>query len=65
MVFNTSECYITHINPKKDTQTHLYHLCGTVLSCVTSEKYLGVYIQQDFKWDLHIEQVASKAARKL
>ena len=65
MVFNASKCYMMHINPKKDTQMHLYHLCGTVLSCITSEKYLGVYIRQDFKWDLHIHLVASQTARKL
>ncbi len=35
------------------------------LSCVASEKYLGVYVRQDFKWNLHIDQVISQAAKKL
>jgi len=38
---------------------------GIVLPSVTSEKYLGVYLNHDLKWSHHIDQVASKAARKL
>jgi len=38
---------------------------GFVLSSVTSEKYLGVYLNHDLKWSHHIDQVAAKAAKKL
>lgn len=61
MVFLTSKCYTMHIHPDKDTQVHLYHVRGTVLSCIASEKYLRVYIWQDSKWSQHIIQVASQA----
>ena len=43
----------------------MYELCGTILGSVASEKYLGVYLNHDLKWDHHIDQVATKAARKL
>ena len=35
------------------------------MSAVTSEKYLGVYLNHDLKWSRHIDQVTAKAARKL
>ena len=65
MVFNASKCYMMHIRPDQETQTRFYQLCGTVLSSVTSEKYLGVHIRHDFKWTQHIDQVAAAASRKL
>ena len=54
-----------HIGRGRKTQTHMYELRGTVLGCVTSEKYLRVYLNHDLKWDNHIDQVSSKAAQKL
>ncbi len=54
-----------HIGRDTKTQTHMYELCGKVLGYVTSEKYLGVYLNHDLKWDNHIDQVSPKAARKL
>ena len=35
------------------------------MKLVTSEKYLGVYLNHDLKWSHHIDQVTAKAARKL
>ena len=32
---------------------------------MTSEKYLGVYLNHDLQWSHHIDQVAAKASRKL
>jgi len=34
-------------------------------SAVTSEKYLGVYLNHHFKWSHHVDQVTAKASRKL
>ena len=44
---------------------YTYQFRGIKLSLVTSEKYLGVYLNHDLKWSHHIDQVAAKAARKL
>ena len=65
MVFNASKCYMMHINRTRAHQPYMYQLCGTLLSSVTSEKYLGVYVNHDLRWTHHIDQVAAKAARKL
>ena len=37
----------------------------TVFAPMTSEKYLGVYLNHDLKWSHHIDQVAAKASWKL
>jgi len=42
----------------------MYQFRGIVLSSVTSEKYIGVYLNHDFKWSHHIDQVAAKAAKR-
>ena len=65
MIFNPSKCYMMHIGRGRNILTHMYQLCGTILGSVTSEKYLGVYLTHDLKWDHHINQVTTKAARKL
>ena len=65
MVFNPSKCYMMHIGRGRNILTHMYQLCGTILVSVTSEKYLGVYLNHNLKWDHHIDQVTAKAARKL
>ncbi len=41
----------------RNIQSHIYELCGTILGSVISEKYLGVYLNYDLKWDHNIEQV--------
>jgi len=63
--FNPSKCYMMHIGRGRSILTHMYQLCGTILGSVTNEKYLGVYLNHDLKWDHHIDQVAAKASRKL
>lgn len=65
MVFNASKCYMMQVTRSVKCRTYLYELCGTILSTVTSEKYLGVYLKHDLKWSHHIEQVAAKASSKL
>ena len=59
MVFNPSKCYMMHIGRGRNTQTHMYELCGTVLGCITIEKDLGVYLNHDLKWDHHIDKMGS------
>ena len=56
MVFNPSKCYMMHIGRERNILTHMYELRGTILGSVTSEKYLGVYLNHDPKWDHHIDR---------
>ena len=49
MVFNPSKCYMMHIRKVGGGgggghPDHMYQLCGTILGSVTSEKYLGLYL---------------------
>ena len=43
----------------------MYQLCGTTLSGVEQEKYLGVLISQDLSWGPHIQKVSISANQKL
>jgi len=65
MVFNASKFHIMHVSRSSSSHQYPYQFRGVVLSSVTSEKYLGVYLNHDLKWSHHIDQVAAKAARKL
>ncbi len=49
MVFNPFKCYIMQIEHGRNIQSNMYELCGTILGSVTSEKYLGVYLNYDLK----------------
>ena len=35
------------------------------LTCISHIKLLGVTIQNDFKWNLHVDDIVSRASRKL
>jgi len=65
MVFNASKCHMMHISRLSSSEQYMYQLCDVVLSSVTSEKYLGVYLNHDLQWSHHNDQVAAKASRKL
>ena len=54
-----------HISRLSSSEQYMYQLCDVVLSSVTNEKYLSVYLNHDLKWSHHIDQVAAKASRKL
>ena len=43
----------------------MYQLCGTFLSCVEQERYLGVLLSNNLDWAPHITNVATKASQKL
>lgn len=66
MSFNIDKCQIVifsrqnHIDPNV-----MYHLNGQSLTLVNSFKYLGVFITNNFSWDLHIDSIISKASQRL
>ena len=45
--------------------THDYTLHNHTLESVSSAKYLGVTLQSDIKWNLHIDNIASNANKSL
>ena len=65
MKFNASKFHVMSIHRGKIQSPFLYKLCGTFLSSVTDERYLGVLISQDLSWTSHISCVASSASQKL
>ena len=48
--------HIGNINPGKD-----YYLSGTKLPVITTEKDLGVTVDNDLSWDKHIDASVKKA----
>jgi hypothetical protein len=62
MAFNPSKCNTIHIQNGKRKHPRLfdYILHGQKLESVTSSKYLGVTISNDFTWTRHIENVAAR-----
>ena len=65
MSFNASKCHVMTIARRKTPKSYMYQLCGTFLSCVTQEKYLGVLISDDLSWAPHINTVVTKSSQKL
>ena len=51
------ECFTSYITP--------YRLHNHLLSPVEHYKYLGIIIQSDLKWHLHIQSITSKANQML
>ena len=45
--------------------SHMYQLCGTLLTFVTQERYLGTLISNDLSWTDHINSVVTKSSQKL
>ena len=47
-------------------KTHImYELCGVLLSCVETEKYIGITLLRDLSWNPHITKDAITANHKL
>ena len=49
MVFSASKCYVMRISRLSSSEQYMYQLCDVVLLLVTSEKYLGIYLNHDLK----------------
>lgn len=66
MNFNTDKCQIVRFARQSSGNPDVvYYLSGRPLSVVDSFKYLGVFISNDFNWDLHIDSIISKASQRL
>ncbi|KAK7095258.1 hypothetical protein V1264_006690 [Littorina saxatilis] len=65
MTFHPDKCSVLTVSKKKKTSAHQYTLHGHALENVTSAKYLGVTVQADLKWDIHIDTIVKKANQTL
>ena len=55
-----SVCFLRNMNPPTD-----FTLNDVQLNILSHPKLLGITIQDDLKWNLHVENIVSKASRKL
>jgi hypothetical protein len=53
------------VTQKRKTITHTYQLHGHTLEKVDTAKYLGITIQNNLKWDKHINTMTAKANQSL
>jgi hypothetical protein len=65
MKFNPDKCNVLKVFNRKKPINTTYRLHGHTLEKVTTAKYLGVNIQNNLKWDSHINQITDKANRTL
>ena len=65
MSFHPQKCYTVSATRKKDKVVPSYHLHGHNLQNVSTAKYLGVNIQDNLNWGLHIDTITNKANKTL
>ena len=61
--FNAKKCKVLTITRKKTPIHYYYNMNGQVLEHVSSIKDLGVTIDSELKWSMHIDNIVSKANR--
>lgn len=59
--FNTANTEILFFGKRKGQGKPNFHMRNKILHCVTELRYLGVIIQENLKWDSHIDNVTNKA----
>ncbi|KAK2167742.1 hypothetical protein NP493_1264g00008 [Ridgeia piscesae] len=65
MSFHPQKCYTLSVTRKRDKIVPSYHLHGHNLQNVSTAKYLGVNIQDNLNWGLHIDTITNKANKTL
>lgn len=63
MSFNASKCQVVVFKPN-DVLSN-YEMDGTPLAVVEDFRYLGVTINNGFRWDMHIDSITNKGFRTL
>ncbi len=64
MQFNSKKCYVMSSNSKSSC-FHILCMDKNILQHVNCSPYLGVNINDDFKWNTHINKITSKASSVL
>ncbi len=65
MSLNYDKCEIMHIYSGNSRPNYSFKLGGSPLTYTESYKYLGVQIQNNGKWDKHVNEVVNKGKRIL
>ena len=66
MLFNADKCKVMHVGYNNDNNKHAnYDVNDVQLECVSEEKYLGVIISEDLKWQKQCSEAVRKANRML
>ena len=62
MKFNIDKCNVIHITNKRSNKiVYKYNLNGQILQETDTCTYLGINIQNDLKWNLHVANNIKKA----
>ena len=59
MGFNESKCKVLHLGTANPSWE--YHMNGTTLEVTSDEKDLGVTVDRDLKFHLHVSKAVNKA----
>jgi hypothetical protein len=65
MHFHPDKCTVVSVTQKRKTISHAYQLHGHTLEKTDSAKYVGITIQNNLKWDKHINTMTAKANQSL
>ena len=65
MAFHPEKCVVIQVTTKRSTISGDYTLHNHRLEVVDSSKYLGVTINNNLKWDEHINNISARANRTL
>ena len=65
MSFNPDKCYVLRIPSSRSPIITSYKLGNSILQETKQHSYLGVDIQNDLKWDTHINRITSSASKTL
>jgi len=66
LCFNISKCHVLQTTRAQKYKIYFdYQLHHTSLSTVDHCKYLGITIQSDSKWSIHVHNISAKANRTL
>ena len=65
MIFNPAKCKVLVISRLRNEPIPVLYLDGVALECVSSLRYLGVWLDSTLCWREHIAQVSQKALGRL
>lgn len=65
MTLNTTKSALLRITRKQQISNFCYNVNNVPLTVVNEQKYLGVTLTHDLRWDSHVANVTSAALRRL